>query len=84
MDGKADSKITVVLARNFREFHFWCQENEVSPRDPSVIYASEMSRILGLGNIRVVTYGTWFHRRDAYEMLIYLRTVESRYATSEG
>jgi hypothetical protein len=74
----------VVLAGNFREFQFWCRENNRNPHDRNLIYASEMSRVRGLGAIRVVTYGTWVHRRDAFEMLDYLRRIKRRYAASEG
>jgi hypothetical protein len=84
MAGKADSEITVVLAGNYREFLRWCQENEVNPRDRSVVYASDVSRVRGLGLIRVETYGAWHRRQDGYDIFFYLRAVEKRYATSEG
>jgi hypothetical protein len=76
----------VVLAGNFREFKFWCMENNVNPRDRNVIYASEPHRIRGLGPIRYVLYGTWYSRRDAWEMLDYLKHLEKRYQneTSES
>jgi hypothetical protein len=62
----------VVLAGNFREFQFWCRENERNPRDRNLIYASEFHRLRGLGKVRYITYGTWYWRRDAWEIKNYL------------
>jgi hypothetical protein len=62
----------VVLAGNFREFQFWCRENNRNPRDRNLIYASEMHRLQGLGKVRYITYGTWYLRRDAFEIHEYL------------
>jgi hypothetical protein len=69
----------VVLAGNYREFLFWCRENERNPRDRNLIYASEPQRIRGLGPIRFITYGTWYLRRDAWEMRGDLEHLEKRY-----
>jgi hypothetical protein len=68
----------VVLAGNYREFIHWCYENERNPRDRNLIYASEMYRLRGLGPVRYITYGTWYMRRDAYEMADYLKYLEER------
>jgi hypothetical protein len=70
----------VVLAGNYREFLFWCRENNRNPRDRNLIYASEMHRLMGLGPIRLVTYGTWADRGPrAWEMYDYLKYLEERY-----
>jgi hypothetical protein len=81
MDTSAPSEPRlVVLAGNYREFLFWCRENNRNPRDQNLIYASEMHRIRGLGHIRVLTYGTWADRGpQAWEMYDYLKHVEKRY-----
>jgi hypothetical protein len=70
----------VVLAGNYREFLFWCRENNRNPRDRNLIYASEMHRLRGLGPIRFITYGTWADRGPrAWEMYDYLEHLEKRY-----
>lgn len=71
-------RLLVVLAGNYREFQFWCHENERNPRDRNLIYASEMHRLQGLGPIRFIRYGTWYMRRDADEILAYLKYREKR------
>lgn len=73
----------VVLAGNFREFQFWCRENNRNPRDRNLIYASEMHRLRGLGPIRWVSYGTAYMRRDFLEMREYLTYMERRYQCPE-
>jgi hypothetical protein len=73
----------VVLAGNYREFQFWCYENERNPRDRNLIYASEWYRLRGLGPVRYITYGTWYMRRDAWEMKSYLEYLERRYQCPE-
>jgi hypothetical protein len=73
----------VVLAGNYREFQFWCRENERNPRDRNLIYASEMHRLRGLGPIRWISYGTAYMRRDYWEMRQYLTYLERRYQCPE-
>uniref|UniRef100_A0AAU3IC52 Uncharacterized protein n=1 Tax=Streptomyces sp. NBC_01393 TaxID=2903851 RepID=A0AAU3IC52_9ACTN len=78
-----DERRLVVLAGNYREFTYWCHENGRNPRDRNLIYASEISRIRGLGPIRYITYGTWYMRRDSLEMHTYLIHLERRYPCPE-
>jgi hypothetical protein len=69
----------VVLAGNYREFLFWCRENNRNPRDRNLIYARELHHIRGLGKIKFVTYGTWAQRGPrAWEMYDYLKYLERR------
>jgi hypothetical protein len=74
----SDTPLVVVLAGNYREFEFWCREIKISPRDRSVLFASGMHRIQGLGKIRYFTYGSWYMRQDGSELLHYLRYLEGR------
>jgi hypothetical protein len=73
----------VVLAGNYREFQFWCWDNDRNPRDPSLIYARDISRLRGIGMARFVTYGTWYMRRDHWEIHAYLTRLERRYQCHE-
>jgi hypothetical protein len=73
----------VVLAGNYREFLFWCRENECNPRDRNLIYASDPSRLRGLGPVRWISYGTAYLRRDYWEMREYLTYLERRYQCPE-
>jgi hypothetical protein len=73
----------VVLAGNYREFLFWCRENERNPRDRSLIYPSDWWRLRGLGPIRVIRYGTWYMRRDIARIEETIYILERRYQCPE-
>lgn len=63
-----------VIAGNVTQFRYWCQFiAEVSPRSPAVRYVSEPYRLMGLrirasAGDRVAFYGTYYERKDWYEI----------------
>ena len=56
---------TVVLARNLQAFHAWCREQQRSPRDRTLLYASGPHALHGLTpGVEIVRYGNWSDRPD--------------------
>jgi hypothetical protein len=79
MAGREASDVkTVVLAGNYREFQFWCRENDRNPRDRNLVFATEPRHIRGLGKVHVVRYGTYYMNPRGPEMSVYLRYLEGR------
>jgi hypothetical protein len=53
-----------VIAGNPREFAQWCHEKLVSPHSPLVCYVEGVQSLKGLRDPTLVTYGTYYNRKD--------------------
>jgi hypothetical protein len=59
-----------VIANGFHQFVNWCRENKVSERSPLVSYIAEGEwyKMQGIVNPSVVYYGTFYERKDIYDI----------------
>lgn len=61
-----DSKIYLVIAGNYSQFIFWCDEHHVSTRRRNIIYVSSADNIKGFmpPKTEIIKCGTWYKRTD--------------------
>lgn len=53
-----------ILAGTYQQFLNWCKENMVSPLSRDVFYIADRDSLLGLHDVEVIKYGTWYERTD--------------------
>jgi hypothetical protein len=69
MDTSAPSEPRlVVLAGNYREFLFWCRENDRNPRDWNLTYVEQAYKLRGMHGFDYTIYGTFWDRRDSQDI----------------
>jgi hypothetical protein len=59
---------TAVLAGTYRQFLDWCREHKVSPDSDLVFDVTSPSSLRGRSNVELVRIGTWYERRDLWEI----------------
>lgn len=60
--------MTIVLAGNRQQFISWCQDNHISLKDHTAVYASSQANIRGIRVDMIVVTGTFWNRKDADEI----------------
>lgn len=65
--------LLVVLAGNYREFLFWCRENERNPSDRNLKYVDQAYKLQGMSGFDHIIYGTFWDRRDSLEIYSAMR-----------
>lgn len=66
-----------VVAGNYRQFCFWCDENKISKNSPLVSYIDEsygIYKMQGISNPNVVYYGTYYKRNDIEEIELFIKS----------
>lgn len=64
----SEAKPILVLAGSRAQFEAWCIDNDRSPRDPNVRYVRSTRDVQGWSGFQWTTYGTWYERRDGYDL----------------
>ncbi len=69
--------LTLVFARDRRDFEDWCWDNQISPRSPEVRYVWKADHLRALGQpVRLVQTGRFSNRDDAehlWEMALHVQ-----------
>lgn len=58
--------MTIAIAENYVQFNNWLRETGTDPK--SVVFAAEPRQLYGLEATAIVYIGTWYKRRDRYEL----------------
>lgn len=63
----------MVIADNYQQYSTYLREAEVEPYD-DVHYVSDVHKLLGCDiTVTIVLYGTWYRRKDVYELMEYIK-----------
>jgi hypothetical protein len=73
----ADELPILVVAGDYRQFVYWCRQNEINPRGREAVYVSELRQLMGRRGNPYVTVGTYYARRDWGRIHEELRVIEA-------
>lgn len=61
-------KTIYVIAYDYVQFLEYCRLNKINPYSHLIVYVRDVKQIVGVVNPEVVYYGTWYDRKDIYDL----------------